>query len=67
MKYEERIKKIDEHLKTLERSDVDLESMIEAYKQGMHELKEARKMLQDARAQIEECSQVSQNPQGSAK
>ena len=50
--FEKRIERAKKILEELMEQDIPLAKSVELYKEGMKELKEAQKMLEDAKAQI---------------
>jgi len=56
MDFETKIKNAKEHLDKLLEQDITLSKSIEIYNQGMKELENAQKLLEDAKLQFEEIS-----------
>ncbi|MDX9814232.1 MAG: exodeoxyribonuclease VII small subunit [Sulfurimonas sp.] len=53
MDFETKLKNAKEILETLSKPDITLEDSIKFYEQGMKEIKDANKILQDAQIKIE--------------
>ncbi len=51
--FEKRIEKAKKILEELMEQDIPLAKSVELYKEGMKELKEAQKMLEEAKVQIQ--------------
>ncbi len=51
--FESRLKRAKEILKELMKQDITLARSVELYKEGMKQLKEAQKLLEEAKVEIE--------------